>query len=229
MSEFIPKKMVDDLVEQFKGKKNLGALAEAIDRQMQDVAAFFRQLRDERSVNAAVGAQLEGVGDIVVLTRQEAGKLANLAEPGMELLDDEEYRKYIIYQILRNTCDCTYPDIIRSFRMFWPKPLYYSEDPEYPATMVLQTDTLAPEDMAETLLRAPIIKAAGVGIRLIATTQTDEMRCILSITPYLAKGYTTTILPEIEPEYDFKAEEIVSVVSQNVMQTRLAEIKEVTE
>ena len=140
-----------ELVEQFKGKANIEALVEVLGSELQEIADFYEQLRTERDLYRAVGKQLDGVGDIAVLTRQEAGKLAAYAGRGHET-DDETYRKYLIYKILKNTCDCTYPEIIKAFRMFWDKPLYYSENPEYPAVMFLETGTLAPEDHAENLL-----------------------------------------------------------------------------
>lgn len=126
----------NDLVEQFRGKANIEALMEVIGAQLQQVYDFYDQLRQDRGVHTAVGKQLDGVGDIVVMTRMEAGKLAGDPIP-FEVIDDETYRRYLIYKILKNTCDCTYPDIIKAFRMFWDRPLYYKEDPAEPATMIL--------------------------------------------------------------------------------------------
>lgn len=93
-------------------------------------------MRDQRGVHTAVGKQLDGVGDIAVLSRLEAGELACVKE-SVYVLDDESYRNYLIYKIWKNTNNCTYYDIIKAFRMFWDKPLYYREDPEIPATMIL--------------------------------------------------------------------------------------------
>ena len=121
--EFVEK----DTIEQFRGKPNIQVLHDALARQLQDLFDFFLQLKTGRSLSDAVGAQLDGVGDIVVLSRREAGDLASYAGRGGET-DDETYRKFLVYKVLKNTCDCTYPDIIKAFRMFWDKPLYYSEN-----------------------------------------------------------------------------------------------------
>lgn len=161
--------LLTDLVEQFKGKPHITALMETVGTQLQDLADFYKSLQTDRSIQAAQDAQLDGIGDIVQLSRAEAGKLASIAFPS-EPVNDETYRKYLVYKILANTNTCTYPDLIRSLRMFWDKPLYYSEDPEHPATMFLRTQLLPLDGDAglAALLRAPLIKAAGVRIELQA-------------------------------------------------------------
>ena len=145
--EFVEK----DTIEQFRGKPNIQVLHDALARQLQDLHDFFLQLKTGRSLSDAVGAQLDGVGDIVVLSRREAGDLASYAGRGGET-DDETYRKFLVYKVLKNTCDCTYPDIIKAFRMFWDKPLYYSENPEYPsrsATITARQRAYTTEEMIE--------------------------------------------------------------------------------
>ena len=180
-----------DLVEQFKGQPNIEAVMEVIAEQLQDVADFYEDLRTQRSISTAVGSQLDGVGDIVVLSRAEAGKLSSFVNPG-EPINDETYRKYLYYKVLKNTNTCTYPDLIRAFRIFWEKPLYYHEDPEHPAVMFLETRTLSPEDHVENLLRIPIIKAAGVGIHVKATVNFYDMKMRLNIGGAFG---TQTVLP----------------------------------
>ena len=76
-----------DLVEQFRGKENIEGLVEIIGIQLQAVYDFYEQLRNERDVYTAVGKQLDGVGDIAVMTRKEAGQLAGKPIP-FEVIDD---------------------------------------------------------------------------------------------------------------------------------------------
>ena len=168
MSDYISG-LLTDLVEQFKGKPHITALMETVGAQLQDLADFYKSLQTDRSIQAAQGAQLDGIGDIVQLSRAEAGKLASIAFPG-EPVNDETYRKYLVYKILANTNTCTYPDLIRSLRMFWDKSLYYSENPAHPATMFLRTQLLPMDgDVGlAALLKAPLVKAAGVRIELQA-------------------------------------------------------------
>lgn len=192
-------KLRTDLAEQFKEKPVINALVETIGEQLADVFDYYADLRDCRGVQTAVGKQLDGVGDIVALSRKEAGELACLKESTF-VLNDEEYRKYLIYKIWKNTNNCTYADIIRAFRMFWDKPLYYSEKPEYPATMILETGELTPEDDVQKLLTAPFIKAAGVGIKVIAYTVNPIMSYTLAASGIMGRGYMVTTLPQIETE-----------------------------
>lgn len=214
-----------DLVEQFKGQPNIEAVMEVIAEQLQDVADFYEDLRTQRSISTAVGSQLDGVGDIVVLSRAEAGELSSFVNPG-EPINDETYRKYLFYKVLKNTNTCTYPDLIRSFRMFWEKPLYYHEDPKHPAVMYLDAGILSPEDHAENLLSAPIIKAAGVGIHITATTESPPMESELRVTPVMGRVMAITKLPELEPEMPVNKLGLCAAVHGSIMETRLSPIPE---
>lgn len=206
-----------DIIEQFKGKPNIQAVLSAFERQLQEVYDFYDDLRDLRTVSASIGKQLDGIGDIVELTRADAGSLSAIANPG-QILDDEVYRTFLYYKIWKNTNTCTYPDIIKSFQMFWDKELYYSESPNEPATMILSSGILKPEDNSYKLLTAPIIKAAGV--KLIVRTITVADVSHLTVTP--SGHYATcssTVLPEILPEHEFD-----SVVTTAGLNTSIAEL-----
>ena len=160
MADYI-KNLKGDLVEQFKDKPNIEALYEVIGEQLDDLFLFFEQLRTKRSVNDAEGKQLDGVGDIVVLSRLEAAQMEGTVSASS--MTDEQYRKYLIYKILKNTCDCTYYDIMKAIGMFWDgPPLKYTEDPEYPATMIFDFD--AGKDLADQAIGIPSVRAGGVGM-----------------------------------------------------------------
>ena len=217
-------KLKSDLVSQFRDKPVIDALMEAIGAQLTDLSVFFEDLKTQRGVQTAVGKQLDGVGDMVVLSRKEASELACISG-SIYSLEDEEYRKYLIYKIWKNNCNCTYPDILKAFRMFWELPLYYSEDPDYPATIFLESGDLSPEDNAEKLLNAPFIKAAGVAIRVTARTVSPEMVAYLGVRGTMGRGYMSTTLPEL-PFGDFDAVAAFASRSQNIMQTTLPEMEE---
>lgn len=163
-----------DLAEQFKDKPVIDALNEAIGEQLNDLRRFFEDLKGKRGLYTAQGKQLDGIGDIVVLDRTQAGELACIKE-SVHVLDDDEYRKYLIYKIWKNANNCTYEDILRSFRMFWDNPMYYSEFPEHPATMFFYTDQLSSSDDVRKLLTAPYVKAAGVGINITIRVRTEPL------------------------------------------------------
>ena len=214
-----------DLVDQFKEKPVIDALVSAIGEQLNDVRRFYEDLRDRRGIQTSMGQQLDGVGDIVVLSRLEAGALACINE-SVYVLDDESYRRYLIFKVWKNTNNCTYHDVIKALRMFWPKPLYYREDPEEPATMVFETDMLSPEDDVPKLLNAPLIKAAGVGIKVIARTASPEMMDLLTVEGLMGRGYTSTVLPEI-PVAESMEDTVRPIPAfRNITQTKLPEMEE---
>ncbi|NBJ88129.1 DUF2612 domain-containing protein [Acutalibacter sp. 1XD8-36] len=214
-----------DLVEQFKEKPVIDALVSAIGEQLNDVRRFYEDLRDRRGLQTSMGQQLDGVGDIVVLSRLEAGALACINE-SVYVLDDESYRRYLIFKVWKNTNNCTYHDVIKALRMFWPKPLYYREDPAEPATMVFETDMLSPEDDVPKLLNAPLIKAAGVGIKVIARTASPEMMDLLTVEGLMGRGYTSTVLPEI-PVAESMEDTVRPIPAfRNITQTKLPEMEE---
>ena len=214
-----------DLVDQFKEKPVIDALVSAIGEQLNDVRRFYEDLRDRRGIQTSMGQQLDGVGDIVVLSRLEAGALACINE-SVYVLDDESYRRYLIFKVWKNTNNCTYHDVIKALRMFWPKPLYYREDPEEPATMVFETDMLSPEDDVPKLLNAPLIKAAGVGIKVIARTESPEMMDLLTVEGLMGRGYTSTVLPEI-PVAESMEDTVRPIPAfRNITQTKLPEMEE---
>ena len=195
-------KLRSDLVEQFRGKPNIEALASVIARQLQDVFTFYEQLRLERDVRSAVRKQLDGIGNIVSLSRTEAGLLAGDPIP-YEVLDDDKYRKFLIYKILKNTTHTTYPDIIRAFKMFWDRPLYYREEPDQPATMIFDTGEMDGPVDTSPLFDTPLIRAAGVTLKIRATTRTELGTALAGVVGSLGYPATSTELPQLEREIGF--------------------------
>ena len=213
-----------DLVEQFRGKPNIEALVEVIGIELQQVADFYEQLRTERGLYSAVGKQLDGVGDIVVMTRKEAGQLAGDPIP-FDVIDDDTYRQYLIYKILKNTCDCTYPDIIKAFKMFWDYPLYYTEDPEQPATMIFDTGELPGDVDTTPLFRTPLIRAAGVTLKLYARTSVEMDTAWLRIRSGLGYAVTVTTLPTLERDIDYGAKVRIGSGVQSITEDTLPGIE----
>lgn len=195
----------NDLVEQFKGKPHIEALMEVIGEQLQEVAVFYEQLRTERNVYTSVGKQLDGVGDIAVMTRKEAGQLAGNPIP-FDVLDDETYRLYLMYKIMKNNCDCTYPFILKAFRMFWELPLYYSEDPEQPATMIFDTGIMPGTVDTDPLFRVPLLRAAGVTLRMYIRTETTIPFKESYIGGDFCGSVMNTCLPDIDFEHAYREE-----------------------
>lgn len=198
-------RLKDDLVEQFRDKKNIEALVEVVGMELQEVFDVLKAMPEGRDVYTAKGKQLDGVGDIAVLSRMEAGKLSGNPIP-FDILDDETYRQFLIYKILKNTCDCTYPDIIKAFRMFWDRPIYYSEDPEQPATMIFDTGEMQGNVDTRPLFNTPLLRAAGITLKLYARTSTPMETCRIGIISGLGYAVTETDLPVVERDYHFRDE-----------------------
>ena len=58
-------KWLDDLPQQFQGKKYIEALISVFAKQLEDLYKVFEQLDTETDLDSAVGMNLDMVGDIV--------------------------------------------------------------------------------------------------------------------------------------------------------------------
>lgn len=218
------KKLKADLLEQFKESPRINALMEAIGEQLRDVSEFYEALRTQRHIASGVGQQLDGVGDMVVLSRYEALEMVNRAGLG-DTITDELYRRYLYYKILKNTNTCTYPDLIKAFRLFWDKPLYYSEKPEQPAVMFLETGVLSIHDHVEDLLTTPIIKAAGVGIHIKATVQFSEEESVLYTGGHFSV-HTRQVMPEQPDLFNFQSTLHIAGVPSGIARQPVPEMED---
>lgn len=218
-------KMVDDLLEQFRGKKNISVLVESYAQQFQEVYDFLMSLLKLLDLEACTGAQLDLIGEIVVLSRYDARVMVEQSYEG-EVLDDDLYRKLLKWKILLNTNDCTYWSMMKGIKYFWDKsPVYYETDPEIPATILLTTPPLDPETNPRDLLEMPIIRAGGVDLCLRATTENPLMEGSIFIAGAAFQGVMSTQLPELEIDYNLKADVNIVPAMFSVMQTVLPEIK----
>lgn len=217
------KKLRLDLVEQFRDQPNIEALVDVIARQLQDVYSFYEQLRTERDIRTSVGKQLDGIGDIVDLSRKEAGLLAGDPIP-IEVIEDDQYRKFLIYKILKNTTHTTYPDIIKAFKMFWDRPLYYTEDPEQPATMIFDTGEMPGYVDTSPLFDTPLIRAAGVTLKIYARTRTELPPTTVRIGSGFAR-VTEDRLPWLERNINYAAVVKTSSGIASVSQDRLPDVE----
>ena len=160
---------LNDLPQQFLGKKNIEALTDAFAKQLQELNHVFDDLVNITDVDTAFGSNLDMVGTIVGLTRKDAGLLDGIAvdEPVMQ---DERYRRYLKYKILRNTNECTYFDIMNSIELLWhTSNIEYREDPNRPATILIKIESVSIDDNDPTMGKTVAIKPAGVS--LIYTVQ----------------------------------------------------------
>lgn len=112
------------LTNQFKDSTKLRGMVEAMVRPLQESLATIEQLRTERWIDTAVGAQLDGVGYIVGEPR--SGR------------NDDEYRAAIAFRIFVNTSEGTPGDLIQGLKtLTQADEIQYME--QYPATAILFT------------------------------------------------------------------------------------------
>ncbi len=191
-------KLRHDLIQQFRGQPNIEVFQSALARQLTSVYSFLYQLNVLRWLKNAEGVQLDGIGNIVVMSRLDALVISNLVGQNVPM-DDDTYRLYLTWKLNLNTTNCTYKDVYKALKMFWDKPLYYSENPEHPATIIFNTPTLSPEDNVSVLFLAPKVKAAGVALHINATTQAPEMPVSVWAASALPISIMTTELPMPNP------------------------------
>ena len=153
---------LNDLPQQFLEKKNIEALIRAFSKQLQEIEDVFDNLKNLTDLDTAAGQNLDMVGTIIPLSRKEAGILAgiNVEDP---VISDERYRQFLRYKNLVNTNECTYYDLMDGLALLWDvSPIYYIEDPDMPATIILTMPFLKPGGEVVRVGEVPMVKPAGV-------------------------------------------------------------------
>ena len=186
------KPMIEDFPWQFRGKPKIEALCQCWDRQFEQIFSCLEQMKLILDVDRAQGAQLDRIGDIVVLSRADAGLLA--AQAGnldFDVIDDVRYRKYLKYKILENTSNATYKDIISAIKMIWgADKIKYLENEEGPASL---TVSFPYHYTAGDVFILPPLTAAGVGIHVRAETELQPNPATLKSSAFTQNLVTCTI------------------------------------
>lgn len=180
--------LIQKLPCQFRGKPKIEALLRAIEEELEELDEARNQLTVLLCIEKAEGITLDRIGDIVVLSRAQAGLLA--AQAGnldFDVIDDARYRKYLKYKILANTSHATYKDIVTAVKMIWDvDKVSYNENMDGPATL---TVSFPYHYTDEDVFILPPLTAAGVGIHVRAET-TIRTDC----APLRATAFATAAL-----------------------------------
>lgn len=189
-----------DLPQQFLGLPNIETLISAFARQMQELERVFADINEKTDLETATGVNLDYVGHIIPLTRREAAILAGAVnrDPSEVMSDDEQYRKLLKYQSLVNTSDCAYHSLMEGASFLWDTetaPLYYSEDPEKPATILLKTPALTFDADFKTLMNIAFIRPAGVGVELNVDASGESLCAPLRVAPVTGDAYVQLTIP----------------------------------
>lgn len=159
----ILERWMQDIPQQFLGKHNIEVLISALAKQYQEVYDVLTEINEKTDLDNATGINLDYIGSIVGLTRKQAGLLCG--SPPEYVLSDERYRSFLRYQILVNTNECTYYDLIAGAELLWDvDQVLYIEDPNYPATIILEVPLKKRDGTPTVIGEAPIIKPGGVAV-----------------------------------------------------------------
>ena len=206
MHEYVDwiKKLNDGLIEQFRGHPKIAVFNKAVARQFEELYAFFYQLYVLQWLDQAEGAQLDGIGNIVGLSRTDAliwSSMAGQAAP----MDDGLFRLYLRFKIFLNTSNGTYSDIVRTLKMFWPHtPLFYSEHVELPATMIFTTPTMPGLIDISVLQIVSRVKAAGVSLQFVVPIESEEDTGIYHATGAVKETNEFIVCDDVPLDGDFQ-------------------------
>lgn len=138
------------LIDIFREKPQFLKLLSSYVAETQELENALFELGDAFWVNTAVGAQLDGIGEIVGIARDGA--------------DDTTYRIRIKARVLINLSSGTPNEILTLVRALLPAgasdPSY---TPYYPAAFAISVTGLTPTEVAE--IAAAVIETTPVGVR----------------------------------------------------------------
>ncbi len=163
-AESITQSFLNKLPEQFKRKNNIEVMIKAFAGELEGVEEAFKDLEDLRSLRTAFGKQLDGIGEIVVLTRAESTSYAGIVD--FNVIDDERYRLFLMYKALRNANTCTFPELMEICRLLYnAKLLYYREFDSHPAHFQVMVGAVFDEWMLKMLNNTKLtVKPGGVSV-----------------------------------------------------------------
>jgi len=140
----------DRLLEQFKDKPNVMALLKGWMKGVQTTEDSLFDLLNNRSIQTAIGVQLDNIGKLVGAKRKGRS--------------DESYREFIQLQILINNSEGTPSDILEILSLITNADIVKSF-PHYPVGGNLYTngDTI-PSNLASTLTQAAPISHGEIHI-----------------------------------------------------------------
>ena len=179
------KKWLADIPSQFRGQPNISAFISAFSKQLDEVTQMMTDVTWMTDLDSAEGKNLDRIGEIVNITRQEAYQL--LDPNTISVIDDDIFRAVLRFKILKNNTDGTYKDIMKGLHYLWDyrhADLTYEENPwdeernrKAPATLLLGVNDI-PSDAIDPLIVKPmVIKPGGVKIDFTVSYR-DDMQAL---------------------------------------------------
>lgn len=154
-------------LSQFLGKKKLEGIMRAICEELQEVYDIQRQFCSLTNIDAQEGVNLDNIGDIVCLSREDAQKI--LRKDKSFEMTDALYRNVLKYAIMMHGSNATYYDIMNSIGLIWNLDnVTYYEDRSRPATILLKLPLISLDDVDFSMDRVLSIRPAGVATYYIS-------------------------------------------------------------
>lgn len=152
---------MNDIPSQFLGKHNIEVLMTAFAKQLEEVNQVLSDVNSLLEIDTATGKGLDMIGNILSYTRFDA--TADSGGDETSLMDDETYRNYLRLQLLRNTSECTYYDLIEGIKILWNvDTVYYLEEEDEPATFYIYIPGIKEGGSVNRGNVPLLIKSAGV-------------------------------------------------------------------
>lgn len=142
------------------GLNNISLLLSAFGVSVQDLESALQQVLRQRTLENAIGAQLDAIGAIVGQPRDG--------------LDDNTYRRYCRATVAAHRSNGTVEDIIRvaNFVIFDPSAIYIVAQ-ESIATIDVRVQGIALTDVLAMVLLGFLRKSAAAGVRVMETYGTS--------------------------------------------------------
>lgn len=171
---------------QFQGRTNLAAVIDAVGAQVTELESLFDDLKTKTDIKYATGKNLDMIGDIVGISRNDAYNLLEITT--IENLDDSSYRNVLYFQILKNNADGTYEDIMKGLHLLWgdESVITYEENPVVetyngatwgkpdPAALRINIADIPSDVPDPTIIKPMVIRPGGVKM-LFETNYRDQI------------------------------------------------------
>lgn len=178
-------------LSQFDGKPKLEALVKALLKPAQGLQGALKALYEERWLDTAVGKQLDGIGEIVGLSRVIDEALFSaffgfVGQPaiggfgqarirrayesalvGSTTLQDPEYRKLLYWKIALNNGHGTAPEIVTALKPIFGVDRVIVEDAGNAKIRIWVSKIPGPTDVLMNNPYRWVPKASGVGVKII--------------------------------------------------------------
>ena len=164
---------------------NIDGIIWSLSPEDENALLFLSSLEKLNDFDACTGIWLDRLGQLVCMSRQQAGAMIG----SRELADDDDiYRICLKYKAFVNSCRCTPDEIIEATKIiFGATQVVYSERRDVPATIFLSVS--APfSDMVLSILGTHdiIVRPAGVKVRVNYSTEDAETFGFADLNPRVA-------------------------------------------